>query len=209
MLTDLHRKSLEEESGITPEIIEARGYKSVDPDSPELEAFGKSQRASGLLIPGWDVWGQRLPGQIRPDMPRVIRKGSKDVTLKYESPQGSRAYLDVHPSIRDRVRKSNEVLVITEGCKKADAAIANGMLCTALLGVWGWRGKQNGNATAAIPDFDAIPLRGRIVLLAFDSDVVEKREVVTALKRLTAYLERYGADVRVLTWKGAKIGDRS
>lgn len=203
MLTDLHRKSLEEESGITPGIIEARGYKSVDPTSPELEAFGQSQRASGLLIPGWDVFGQRLPGQIRPDMPRVIRRGQKDVTLKYESPIGSRAYLDVHPSIRDRVRSSNEALVITEGVKKADASIGQGLLCTALLGVWGWKGKSANASSAGIPDFDAIPMRDRPVILAFDSDVIEKREVLQALKRLTAYLERYGAKVRVLTWKGS------
>lgn len=202
MLTPEHRKQLEHESGISPEVIEARGYRSVDKDSPELQAFGASQRASGLLIPGWDIFGQKLSGQIRPDMPRIIRRGNKDVTLKYESPIGSRAYLDVHPSIRDRVRLGDEALVITEGCKKADSAVSQGLLCTALLGVWGWRGRQGGKATAGIPDFDAITLRDRNVILAFDSDALEKREVVMALKRLAAYLERYGAHVRVLTWKG-------
>lgn len=201
MLTNTHRQMLEVESAISPEVIEARGYVSVTAESDELDGYAKAQRRSGLLVPGWDIFGERNPGQIRPDMPRVIQRSGKDVTLKYESPHGSKAYLDVHPSIRERVKNTTEGLVITEGCRKADSAITQGLLCVALLGVWGWRGKQDSGATAGLSDFDAIPLRGRTVLLAFDSDAITKGEVLTALRRLTAYLERYKAEVHIVTWQ--------
>lgn len=201
MLTKTHREMLIEGSAISCEVIEARGYDSVTAESPDLEPFARSQRQTGLLIPGWDIYGQRHPGQLRPDMPRVITRGDKDVLLKYESPKGSRSYLDVHPSIRERIRDTNEAFLITEGVKKADCAISHGALCVSLLGVWGWKGRVAGTeATAVIQDFDAIPMKGRRVILAFDSDVIVKREVQQALRRLVAVLERYGADVYMVTW---------
>lgn len=202
MLTDAHRESLEKGSAISPEVIAARGYESVDADSELLLPFARAQRRSGLLVPGWDVFGVRHTGQLRPDSPRTITKrNGTEHTLKYESAAGSAAYLDVHPMIRDRVANSNEALIVTEGCKKADSAITAGVACVALLGVWGWRGKQESGATAGLADFDRIPLRDRRVILAFDSDVLEKREVIGALKRLTAYLQRYGAEVFIVTWE--------
>ena len=201
MLTDTHRKMLEVESAISPEIVDARGYESVTADSDRLSAFAQSQRRSGLLVPGWDVFGRQHTGQLRPDVPRTITKGGKPHELKYESARGSAAYLDVHPAVRDRVANGTGALVITEGCKKADSAVTAGLACVALLGVWGWRGKQDSGATAGLADFDRIPLHDRKTILAFDSDVVEKREVITALKRFTAYLERYGAKVFIVTWE--------
>lgn len=201
MLTDTHRKMLEVDSAISPEVIAARGYASVEADDERLQAFAEPQRRAGLLVPGWDIYGESLPGQIRPDNPRIIQRGDKQVELKYESPRGARAYVDVHPLVRDRVKSGSEALVITEGCRKADSAISQGLACVAILGVWGWRGRTTDDATAVVPDLDAIPLRGRSVLLAFDSDAVTKREVLVALKRFTAVLERYRANVHVVTWQ--------
>ena len=46
-----------------------------------------------------------------------------------------------------------------------------------------------------LPDWDEIELRGRLVFIAFDSDVMTKPEVKGARDRLTAFLRKRGATV--------------
>src|SRR5439155_6742913 len=64
--------------------------------------------------------------------------------------------------------------------------------------------------TTALADWEAIALKGRRVLLAFDSDVSLKPEVRIALERLAAFLSSRGAVVRVIylpaSDDGGKVG---
>src|SRR5439155_22401375 len=91
---------------------------------------------------------------------------------------------------------------ITEGARKADAAASHKRCCIALLGVWSWRGTNEWGGTAALPDWDAIPLKGpdvqRVVYIVFDSDVMQKAAVYLAMSRLKAYLAQRGAKVMVI-----------
>ncbi|MFI5364361.1 MAG: DUF927 domain-containing protein [Candidatus Binatia bacterium] len=201
------------ESAIRPEVAAARGYRSVTTRA-ELRRLGFSDaqaRVPALLVPVWTVHGEIGLYQIRPDHPRIIKSRSgKAKPLKYETPKGARMMLDVPPSARPALGNLSVPLFITEGARKADAAVSAGLCCLALLGVWNWRGSNEHGGKVALPDWELIALNGRAVYVVFDSDVVEKRAVQAALVRLKAFLESRGATVRVIYLPtgpgGVKVG---
>ena len=88
-------------------------------------------------------------------------------------------------------------LFVTEGARKADAAVSRELCCIDLL-VWNWRGTNEWGGKAALPDWDSIALNGRLVYIVFDSDVMLKVAVHTALRRLKAFLEQRGAAAAVI-----------
>lgn len=207
-LSDQHRHMLEVESGISDEVIAARGYRTVETKAAlERLGFAQSQRlVPGLLIPVHGVTGELVTHQLRPDSPRWL-KGKR---LRYETPSGSRMGLDVPPMARQHLGTPTVPLWITEGAKKADAAVTRGAACVAILGVWNWRGTNDQGGKTVLADLEAIALNGRDVMLAFDSDVVDKDPVWLALTRLGAVMEARGASVRVVRIPngeaGAKVG---
>ena len=83
-------------SAISPEVVAARGYRTVTRKA-DLEELGfgvKQRRVPALLIPIHDVRGEIGLYQIRPDVPRRNKSGK---ALKYETPTGARMALDVPP----------------------------------------------------------------------------------------------------------------
>lgn len=129
-----------------------------------------------------------------PDTPR-LREGKP---VKYETPVGQRNGLDVPPGVGPLLGDPTVPLWVTEGVKKADAAAVAGLCCVALPGVWSWRGSNDKGGKVAIPDWHDVALNGRRVVLAFDSDVIVKRPVRTALDALAGYLASKGAAVEYL-----------
>ncbi len=65
----------------------------------------------------------------------------------------------------------------------------------ALLGVWNWRGSNEHGGKMAMPEWESIPLNGRAVYVAFDSDAMVKPAVYSALERLGAFLASRGGHV--------------
>lgn len=201
VLSTAHRQMLSAESGISEEVITARGYVTVahKADVTSL-GFGAAQaQVPALLIPLRTVDGEVGSYQLRPDVPRQ----NKGKVVKYETPYRSRMRLDINPLARTWLRDMTRPLLITEGIKKGDAAVSHGLCCIALIGVNNWRGSDDGDAVAELPDWEAVPLksadgRPRIVYICFDSDVYQKREVRIALRRLKRFLTRRGADVRII-----------
>ncbi|HEV2106809.1 MAG TPA: DUF3854 domain-containing protein [Thermomicrobiales bacterium] len=187
-LLDHHRAALDE-AGISPEIAEARGYRSItDPDELVRLKFASYQiRVPALLIPGTDPAGANGRYQIRPDHPRI---GSNGKPLKYETAASAGIWLDAHPTIQPLLSDVTVPLWLTEGVKKADAAISAGLCCISIQGVWSWR---------CLSDWAHIALKGRTVFLAFDSDVTSKAEVKEAMTALAAFLTSLGAKVRIIT----------
>jgi hypothetical protein len=92
-----HFEQLTHGSGISPEIIAARGYRSFHgPEGySELKQLGfarpQAKQTPGLLIPILGLNGQPVLYQYRPDMPRIDTKGK---AIKYETPQGAAMRLD-------------------------------------------------------------------------------------------------------------------
>jgi hypothetical protein len=190
-------QALIEASGIAPEVAAARGYRSVQKKT-ELRSLGfgdRQCRVPALVIPVWGVTGEIATYQIRPDEPCVGEDGKP---RKYETPRGSRMVLDVPPLARPWVADPDVPLFITEGARKADAAVSKGLCCVAVLGVWNWRGTNDLGGKVALPDWEVIALNGRLVYVCFDSDVMTKPQVHQALARLKAFLEQRGAKVRLI-----------
>jgi hypothetical protein len=195
MLSPAHERMLVQESGIAPEIVQQRGYRTVTVQA-ELRrlGFGLTQSSTpALLIPLYGPTGDIAGYQARPDQPRNLDGRS----LKYEMPSGARMVLDVHPAARSLLGDPSVPLFITEGTKKGDALVSRGVCAVALLGVWGWRGRNNADGLTALPEWESIALKGRHgprdVYIVFDSDVMTKLEVYQALRRLKVFLERRGA----------------
>jgi len=204
----IQHRNLIEGSCIAPEVAAARGYRSVatKADARRL-GFGDAQcNVPALLIPVWGVNGEIATYQLRPDTPRV--KDGKP--LKYETPAGSHMALDVPRGIHAMLGDPAIPLIITEGARKADSAVSQGLCCVSLLGVWNWRGRNEHDGKSALPDWEHIALNGRTVRIAFDSDVMEKAAVYAALVRLCAFLRQRGAHVEMIYLPagpgGAKVG---
>ena len=184
--------ALLEASAIDPDVSRTRGYVSVDRGTRlEPAGFTRSQRRNtpGLLIPVYGTDGELRLHQYRPDTPPLDAKTGKAV--KYETPWRRPICLDVPRAVNGQLGDPSVPLWITEGARKADAAVSAGLCCIALIGVDGWQ--RNG---IALPDWKAgVRLRDREVLVAFDSDVMTKESVVRSLRGLTAFLDYCGAKV--------------
>jgi Domain of unknown function (DUF3854) len=182
-----HRAVLKTESGIAPEVIEARGYRTVETKADlERLRFGRAQRnVPGLLLPIYGPGGEISLYQFRPDEPR--KKDGQPV--KYETPVGSRMALDVHPFAREKLGDPSVPLFVTEGIKKGDALVSRGLCVITLIGVWNWRGTNEYGGKTALPEWEYVALNDRQVYIVFDSDVMLKQQVYAALARLKTFLE--------------------
>src|SRR5258708_24630896 len=126
-----HVKLLKD-SAISPEVARERGYVTAD-TKRRVESAGFKWyqcRVPGLLIPVHDTSGAVALYQYRPDSPRVNPKGKP---VKYETPGGSRMVMDVPPRVSGQLADPRVPLWVTEGIRKADAAVSAGLCCVALL----------------------------------------------------------------------------
>jgi hypothetical protein len=202
-----HLKRIQD-SAVSDEVALERGYRTVT-SKAELRRLGFSDsqcRTPAMLVPIHGMSGDIVTYQIRPDEPRILNGKA----IKYETPKGSRMALDVPPRIRARLADPSVPLFITEGARKADAAVTQGLCAVDLLGVWNWRGTNEHGGKVALPEFEGIAWNGRAVYLVFDSDVMTKSEVYAALVRLKKHLESRRADVKVIYLPsgsgGTKVG---
>jgi putative DNA primase/helicase len=202
-LLEQHQRLLDA-SAVNPGIAGARGYFSVA-NATALEQLGFSpsqRRTPALAIPVWSVHGAVSFHQIRPDQPRT-RDGK---AIKYETPNGVRMCVDAHPVVQRHLDDPSRTLIITEGVRKADAVVSQGVDAIALLGIWNWRGTGGNGGKAALPDWERIALDGRDVVLCFDSDASTNPQIRRAQHRLGRLLESRGATVRVARLQPARDG---
>jgi hypothetical protein len=195
LLLPQHKKLIEE-SGISEDAAGKRGYFSALKKA-ELKrlGFGEAQlNTPALVSPVYGVTGAIVNYQSRPDTPRVVNGKA----VKYETPRGSKMALDVNPLVHSWLGDPSRPLFVTEGIRKADSAVSRGLCCIGLLGVWNWRGRNDADGVTALPDWDSVALKGRRIYVCFDSDVMVKKPVRMALKRLKGFLELRGADVRLI-----------
>lgn len=195
-------------SAISADVLAARGYRTVTTKA-ELARLGFSsaqQLVPALLIPVRIVTGEIALHVLRPDAPRY----RKTKPVKYEFPSGAHMCLDVPTHARPGLANPSIPLWITEGSKKADAAISAGLCCVSVIGVWNWRGTNDLGGTTALADWESIALNEREVYITFDSDVMLKKSVADALARLKPFLELRKARVRLVYLPskpdGSKVG---
>jgi hypothetical protein len=208
ILSPEHLTVLREGSGISDEVILARGYLTIT-DPKELRERGFSRQQSnnvpGLLLPVHTTDGNNSLYCYRPDLPRVVEDRRKKRNLdgsyktriiKYEIPKDESVRLDCPPACRPMLADPSKRLWLTEGQKKADCLASRGLCAIDLLGVWNFKGRNEFGGVTLLADFDLIAFGNREVCIVFDSDVMTKREVEQALARITEHLQRKGAHVR-------------
>lgn len=207
MLSTKHLEELHN-SAISDEVIQERGYYSED-DTGKVKALGFAnyQARAGLVIPIWTTDGQNGSCVVKPYNPRCIEQKNKpkepdgsykQKIYKYETPENSGIRLDCPPRCRPGLGDPKIPLWITEGVKKGDALASAGLCAIDLGGVWGFKGKNINGGVTLLADWDLITFKGREVNIAYDSDVMTKREVQTAFDRLKTHLSRRGAVVQAV-----------
>jgi hypothetical protein len=208
-LSPAHLRTLRDESGISDDVIEARGYRSIT-DTKELAALGfapKQQLVPGIWMPGFAPDGSNGFGAYKPDFPRQARNSQGDLldkVVKYEMPKGASMRLDVPPLCRPKKDDPSIPAWITEGIKKADSLASRDLFAVCLYGVWNLKGKNQFGGITVLADFDFIAWNNRDVRIVFDSDIMHKPEVRKALERLTEILQRKGAHVSAVYLPGGR-----
>jgi len=182
--------------GVTPAVAKARGYISLRAGrarkQPPTE-FGASPysnplglgTAGGLGIPlhpllsNDDAWQVRIPDEAVTGKQR-----------KFRTPAGQRNCLVTHPDTRDAITDTAQPLWIPEGVTRVDALAHYGYAAAGITGCWNWRSK-----TGPLPDFEGVPVDGRVCVVAMDGDVQTNAKVYRAAARFVSYLEAKGATV--------------
>jgi len=132
--------------------------------------------------------------------------GAQTLAGKYGQRAGTQPALYYPPTVPSGWQKNPAIpMLITEGEFKAvvvDMVVNYDQVATvipcAVGGVFSWQSKKKG--VDLIPDMADIAWCGRMVYLAFDSDMNTNPMVALALQRLTNRLAEEGADCRVLQW---------
>jgi hypothetical protein len=182
------------DSAVSPDVAEARGYRTISHTADVPPAFARWQRRRGLLVPTYSPDGETTSYQLRPDKPITRKSGNAP---KYETPAGSRITLDVNPLMLAEVRHGDADLWITEGCKKVDALASREIPAVGIVGVWNFA-EPGSKSTRPLPCWSHVRLTGRRVRIVYDADARTNPNVQEALRRLVAMLEGIGAAVLVV-----------
>ena len=89
-----------------------------------------------------------------------------------------------------------ELIVFTEGEKKAAKLCKHGIPCISVPGVWAWKSKKKN--VRLIKDFQLIDWTDRAVAMAFDNDMLTNPKVIGALNALAGELVKLGAHVVII-----------
>lgn len=199
MLIDKHKHEITTESAVSPEVAGQRGYRTILgslEERQELEALGfkpfvwdRDDAYPGLLIPMHNSRGEQCGAQFKPAVPRDrVKENGERVPVKYESPSGAPLVVDVPAYTRACLTNLDIPLWITEGMKKTDALATQGLAALGLTGVFNWRSRMG-----SLGDWEDIPIKGRVMVICFDADAAQNRNVQNAMGRLGAWLKSRGA----------------
>lgn len=207
-----HYEEIIVSSAITPEVAEARGYRTLTDTGEardELADAGFSRQQIReesfplLLIPMRGMDGGVRGYQIKPATPRTRMKDDQTRTpIKYETPFKAPLVVDVPGFTRQALQSETTPLWVTEGMKKTDALVSQGLAAVGLTGVFNWRNKQG-----VLGDWEEIPIKGRPVVLCFDADASSNRNVQLAMSRAGAWFKSRGASKVHYVVVPGRVGD--
>lgn len=168
---------------------------------------------AALVIPFLDRQGGPTGfARVKPHKPREVRNRDGTVKpVKYEQPRGLPIRPYIPPMAWPLIDDPAAPLLVTEGEKKAIAATQAGYACVGLTGVDCWsvsRPKGDRGPRVLLPDLAALPLGGREVYVAFDSDAATNPNVRRAEMALGRALAGRGAAVRILRLPAGPAGEK-
>jgi len=145
---------------------------------------------SFMVIPLTDIAGNKTY-QIRID-------NSPENYSKYLVPPGSKNILDIPPGYKEAAKRTATTLIITEGAKKADSINSAltpelNAVAVSLTGVFNYRNSDTG----ILEELEELGLKNRQVIISFDSDYHDNKNVQLALFRLSKILKKRKAHVKM------------
>jgi hypothetical protein len=212
-LLEAHCRVLVEGSGIAPEIIVERGVRTVRSgrDLPPEYSWRQQKRVPGILFTAHRPNGTTTT-IFRPDEPDPDNPGAKYLQPPKKKPRMKRGgpgnVLDVLEG--HRIGEMDTPVLFTEGFKKADSITSAGrredieILAVAISGVWNFLSEGE-----PIADMYHIPVEGRRVYVAFDSDMLRNPMIQMAAERLAEHLEGRGAEVLVIYLEDQPDGSKT
>lgn len=215
--THLNQKHIEEwqASAVDIGIIERNVWRIDDPR--ELDQLlnrntNRKWKHSEELVPGWAVAGvdpktgeRTFKGaQYKPDVAPIDPETKKP--RKYFSPSRvalSPLFLEMEdPQYWQKLLFDfTTPIVLTEGAKKAGALLSKGIPAISIPGV-----STGGKSGRLRPELELYCKYGRRVYLAFDRDIISKKQVQQALHNLGRMIAANGAMVYVLEWNNSLKG---
>ena len=192
---------------MSPKLASERFFSVTAEDALEL-GFAPCQARSGwvsrLLSPSGEI-----SYYLKGDVPRINEDGKP---IKYEGRMGYEHVLDLG-SLRNyaRVVGTPEDVWVTEGAKKGACLETLGKVVITLPGTWTWgkkreHGGEKYGRPELLPDWGLIPIEGRRINIAFDSDFRQKPSVALAMLRLAERLTERGAKVYIACPPGPEKG---
>lgn len=193
-----HTQEVISDSAVSEAVAAARGYRTLEDTAESRDllsglgfkpfVYDRADAYPGLLVPMHNAHGEQTGAQFKPATPRDrVKSNGERVPVKYESPSGAALVLDVPEFTRTSLTDLSAPLWVTEGMKKTDALVTAGVAALGLTGVFNWRNKMG-----TLGDWEDIPLKGRPVVLCFDTDAADNRNVQLAMGRLGAWLRSRG-----------------
>ncbi|MGP1385167.1 MAG: phage/plasmid primase, P4 family [Thainema sp.] len=214
-LRSAHLKDLRA-SGLTDDQIKQTGHFYADPETAE-SLLGVS--LGGLVFQYCDPEGK--PYLRSDDQPFYRIKPDWDDPTdkpKYLSPkgQGCRPYFSkLYPNWETTIKSTKIDLWETEGEKKGDCGCARGLAVLAFGGVDSWVDSCDRSSgeklekSRVLPELDVINWRNRRVNQCFDSDIIEKIGVQTALAKRAYELTKLGASPYLVLLPNETDGDKN
>ena len=157
---------------------------------------------STLLIPYKDPNG--TPYTDSKGHPFVVERQFPTSKPKFKSPAGSGSRPYFSPLMPEGYLDNTTIpLVLIEGPIKVDAcwlSIPTGYCFVGLTGTWNIKDRRDefgewhqDNDTRVLPELKEIPLKGRQLIVLFDSDIADNRSVAAAAKAIANWSRGRGA----------------
>lgn len=211
-----------EASGLSERTVKAAGISDQDSDPATNLLLRDKHHVLGFLLPYYGVAAKPL----RHYRVKVLQSLNGAEPPKYIQPKGTSNHLYIPPTLAalapDWASDVEVPLLITEGEKKALAAVQSKLACVAVGGVYSWRTHihtferervrvedkpsarivhvddrgEKAYRTEVAPELDEIEWGGRSVTIVFDSDTDDNPEVQRAAFELANWLADRGALAR-------------
>jgi Domain of unknown function (DUF3854) len=175
------------ESGISPAVSRARGYRIITRKSA-LRGYGFSPeqcRPPALLIPIQDGRGRLITYQMRPDEPRIDPDHG---AVEYEICPGRPIALDAPPACASLLADPDIPLYVTDEVLKADSAVSHGLCCIALVGLLPAVDRLEVGRSLGPDAWEGIALNNRLVRFVYDTDTNHRTATMSAFTILQELL---------------------
>lgn len=193
-LADLRR------SGLSDETIASMGCYSADADTIRLGTGVDKISSGGYSLPYTGISDQTGDPYVRWRLRHPTGK------MRYASGRGDDPQLYIPPALASLPHA--DLLIVTEGEKKAAKAVQEGIPCVAVQGVWSWcdpdsraaeKEEEDGISSETDPLAELMVLaKGyRRVLVLGDSDLLSNRQARQGFERLAKSLASRGVRTAV------------